>query len=153
MNRLVSSCNTKVQEGMVVATNTAKVRAARKLNTELILSQHDCQCANCSRSGNCVLQKIANDLGILEISYPKNVKPLKWNEEYPLIRDERRCIKCMRCVQVCNKVQGVGVWDVVNTGGRTTVAVSGNRKIESSGLCSVRSVHYPLSGRRTAGQR
>ena len=53
MNRLVSSCNTKVQEGMVVATNTEKVRAARKLNTELILSQHDCRCANCSRSFLC----------------------------------------------------------------------------------------------------
>ncbi len=150
MNRLVSSCNTKVQEGMVVATNTAKVRAARKLNTELILSQHDCQCANCSRSGNCVLQKIANDLGILDISYPKNVKPLKWNEEYPLIRDERRCIKCMRCVQVCNKVQGVGVWDMVNTGGRTTVAVSGNRKIEAADcvLCGQCITHCPVGALR-----
>lgn len=120
------------------------------MNTELILSQHDCQCANCSRSGNCVLQKIANDLGILDISYPKNVKPLKWNEEYPLIRDERRCIKCMRCVQVCNKVQGVGVWDMVNTGGRTTVAVSGNRKIEAADcvLCGQCITHCPVGALR-----
>ena len=111
MNRLVSSCNTKVQDGMVVANNTEKVRAARKINTELILSQHNCQCAQCSRSGNCVLQKIANDLGILDISYAKKIKTMPWNQDFPLIRDESRCVKCMRCVQVCSKVQGISVWD------------------------------------------
>lgn len=150
MNRLVSSCNTKVQEGMVVATNTEKVRAARKLNTELILSQHDCRCANCSRSGNCVLQKIANDLGILEISYSKKVKAGKWNEAFPLIRDEARCVKCMRCIQVCNKVQSIGVWDIANTGGRTTVAVSGNRKIEAADcvLCGQCITHCPVGALR-----
>lgn len=150
MNRLVSSCNTKVQAGMVVATNTEKVRAARKLNTELILSQHDCRCANCARSGNCVLQKIANDLGILEISYEKAVKTAPWNSQFPLIRDEARCVKCMRCIQVCNKVQGVGVWDLVNTGGRTTVAVAGNRSIEAADcvLCGQCITHCPVGALR-----
>jgi len=150
MERLVSSCNTKVQAGMVVATNTQKVRMARKLNVELILSQHNCQCAQCSRSGNCVLQKIANDLGILEISYPKKIKTMAWNPDFPLIRDESRCVKCMRCIQVCNKVQGVSVWDVVNTGGRTTVAVSGQRKIEAADcvLCGQCITHCPVGALR-----
>ena len=150
MNRLVPSCNTKVEEGMVIRTNTEKIRAARKINTELLLSQHQCQCTTCTRSGNCVLQKIANDLGILEISYAKKIKHVEWNQEFPLIRDESRCVKCMRCIQICNKVQGVGVWDIVNTGGRTTVAVSGNRKIEAAdcALCGQCITHCPVGALR-----
>ena len=150
MNRLVPSCNTKVEEGMVIRTNTEKIRTARKINTELLLSQHQCQCTTCARSGNCVLQKIANDLGILEISYAKKIKHVEWNQEFPLIRDESRCVKCMRCIQVCNKVQGMGVWDIVNTGGRTTVAVSGNRKIEAADcvLCGQCITHCPVGALR-----
>lgn len=150
MNRLVPSCNTKVEEGMVIRTNTEKIRAARKINTELLLSQHRCQCTTCARSGNCVLQKIANDLGILEISYAKKIKHVAWNPDFPLIRDESRCVKCMRCIQICNKVQGIGVWDMVNTGGRTTVAVSGNRKIEAADcvLCGQCITHCPVGALR-----
>ncbi len=150
MNRLVPSCNTKVEDGMVIRTNTEKIRAARKINTELLLSQHRCQCTTCARSGNCVLQKIANDLGILEISYAKKIKHIQWNQDFPLIRDESRCVKCMRCIQICNKVQGIGVWDLVNTGGRTTVAVSGNRKIEAADcvLCGQCITHCPVGALR-----
>lgn len=161
MNRLVASCNTKVQEGMVVATNTEKVWATRKLNTELILSQHDCRCAKCSRSGNCVLQKIANDFGLLsncvlqnivtdtgtlKVSYTKKLKTVKWNENFPLIRDEKRCVQCMRCIQVCQKIQGIGVWDIVNTGSRTAVAVAGNGNIETSDctMCGQCITHCPV---------
>lgn len=150
MNRLVPSCNTKVEEGMVIRTNTEKIRTARKINTELILSQHQCQCTTCARSGNCVLQKIANDLGILEVPYAKKIRQVEWNPDFPLIRDESRCVKCMRCIQICNKVQGVGVWDIVNTGGRTTVAVSGNRKIEAAdcALCGQCITHCPVGALR-----
>ena len=48
-HRLVSSCNTKVREGMEISTRSAKVRMARRLNVELILSQHNCNCPSCPR--------------------------------------------------------------------------------------------------------
>lgn len=145
-SRLVPSCNTKAEEGMVIRTNTEKVRTARRLNTEMILSQHHCQCTTCVRSGNCVLQKIANDLGIMEISYPKKIKNVTWNQEYPLIRDESRCVKCMRCIQICNKVQGMHVWDVVNTGGRTTVGLANGKTIDTAAcaLCGQCITHCPV---------
>lgn len=66
-DRLVTSCNNVAEEGMVVYTNSPKVRRDRKTNVELILSQHDNQCVTCARSGNCSLQKIANDLNIIDI--------------------------------------------------------------------------------------
>lgn len=150
MSRLVPSCNTKVEDGMVIRTNTEKVRMARKRNTELILSQHQCQCTTCVRSGNCVLQKIANDLGILEIAYPKKIKTIAWDPTYPLIRDESRCVKCMRCIQVCNKVQEMHVWDIVNTGGRTSVGLADGKTLDTAAcaLCGQCITHCPVGALR-----
>lgn len=62
IERLVTSCNHKVKEGMEIYTNTPKVRDARRINIKMILSQHNCFCPTCVRSGNCQLQKVANDL-------------------------------------------------------------------------------------------
>src|SRR5660397_139363 len=64
--RLVTACNNIVEEGMVIYTNSPKAREARKTNVELILSQHDSNCAICVKSGNCLLQSISNDLGLIE---------------------------------------------------------------------------------------
>ncbi|MCD7817610.1 MAG: [FeFe] hydrogenase, group A, partial [Lachnospiraceae bacterium] len=148
--KLVTACNNKVWEGMVVHTNSPKVRESRKNNVELILSQHDCQCATCVRSGNCSLQTIANDLGILELPFKKKVAKAAWPMNFPLIRDEGKCIKCMRCVQVCDKIQGLNIWDVAGTGSRTTVDVSGNRKIKESdcSLCGQCITHCPVGALR-----
>ena len=63
-DHLITACNNKVEEGMVVYTNSPKVRLDRRLTVQLILSQHDCRCATCVRSGNCSLQKIATDLNV-----------------------------------------------------------------------------------------
>ena len=104
-NRVVTACTTPVQEGLVVYTNSPKARSIRRTNVELILSQHDCMCATCVRSGNCSLQTLANDLGIYDIPYERDVVDTPWNQEFPLIRDSKKCIKCMRCVQICDKVQ------------------------------------------------
>lgn len=148
--KLITACNNAVEEGMVIYTNSPKVRAVRSINVELVLSQHDCHCATCVRSGNCNLQKMANDLGLTEISYPKVVEDAPWNQDYPLIRDFKKCIKCMRCVQVCDKVQDLHIWDVQNTGSRTTVDVSGHRNIEDTdcSMCGQCISHCPTGALR-----
>ena len=64
ITKLVTACNNVVEDGMVIHTNSPKVRKTRMTNVKLILSQHDCNCPSCVRSGNCNLQKISNDLGI-----------------------------------------------------------------------------------------
>ena len=150
---LVPSCNNPVFEGMVIRTNTDRVRRTRRINVELILSQHDCKCATCVRSGNCQLQSIANDLGILENPYPTDlvtgVRAL-WPKDFPLYRDTNKCIKCMRCIQVCDKMQGVNVWDLSGTGSRTRVDVSHNRRIKASdcALCGQCITHCPVGALR-----
>ncbi|MCD7884772.1 MAG: iron hydrogenase small subunit [Lachnospiraceae bacterium] len=148
--KLVAACNNQVWEGMVVHTNSPKVRESRRNTVELILSQHDGQCATCVRSGNCTLQTIANDLGIVELPFRKKVPKFEWPKRFPLVRDARKCIKCMRCVQICDKVQGMHIWDVSGTGSRTTVDVSQNRMIKESdcALCGQCITHCPVGALR-----
>ena len=150
---LVPSCNNPVFEGMVIRTNTDRVRRTRRINVELILSQHDCKCATCVRSGNCQLQSIANDLGILDNPYPQDLVTgarALWPRDFPLYRDTNKCIKCMRCIQVCDKMQRVNVWDLSGTGSRTRVDVSHNRRIRESdcALCGQCITHCPVGALR-----
>ena len=148
--RLITSCNNVAKDGMVIYTNSPKVRRHRKTNVELILSQHNCECVTCPRSGNCMLQTVANDLNILEIPYKMQLEKQMWNKEFPLIRDSSKCIKCMRCIQVCDKVQSLHIWDVEGTGSRTTVNVSGHKTIEESAcsLCGQCVTHCPVGALR-----
>ena len=150
MERLVTSCNNVVNEGMVIHTNSPKVRTARRQTVQLILSQHDCKCATCVRSGNCTLQSLANDLNIIEIPFKQRLEEFPWDKEFPLIRDSQKCIKCMRCIQVCDKIQDLHIWDVTSTGSRTTINVTGNHKISevSCSLCGQCITHCPVGALR-----
>ena len=150
IQKLVASCNNRVWEGMVVHTNSPRVREARRTNVELILSQHNCDCPYCVRSGNCQLQKLANDLGLSHLNYHKEIPSSPWPASFPLIRDASKCIKCMRCVQVCDKVQSLNIWDVTNTGSRTTVDVSRGRTIREAdcALCGQCITHCPVGALR-----
>lgn len=129
LEKCVTACNNEVQDDMVIWTNSKKAREVRKMNIELILSAHNFTCATCIRNENCKLQNLAKEFGITEVPYEVKYEKRNWDKTIPLIRDSTKCIKCMRCVQVCDKIQSLGVWDVVNTGVRTTVNVRENRKL------------------------
>ena len=149
-DRLVTSCNNVVTEGMVIYTNSPKVRIARRQTVQLILSQHDCKCATCVRSGNCTLQQVANDLNLIDLPFKERFEDTPWDKTFPLIRDSRKCIKCMRCIQICDKIQGLNIWDVTSTGSRTTINVNGNKKINevSCSLCGQCITHCPVGALR-----
>jgi len=146
VEKLVAACNTPVSEGMEILTNSPKVRKTRKTNVELILAQHNSSCTTCSRNGNCDLQSLCAELGINNLPYKVHYEEFNWDENFPLIRDASKCIKCMRCVQVCDKVQNLHVWDVANTGSHTTVKVKGGADIKDSpcSLCGQCIVHCPV---------
>lgn len=150
IEQLVASCNNNIEEGMVIHTNSPKVREARKINVELILSQHESECTSCVRSGNCTLQTVANDLGITDVPYEKKLPDLPWDGEFPLIRDNNKCIKCMRCIQVCDSIQATGVWDLTNHSTRTQIGVKDGIKIEESKctLCGQCITHCPVGALR-----
>ena len=145
-NKLFTACNNTVDEGMVIHTNSAKAWKARRTNVELILSEHNSNCATCIRSGNCSLQTIANEMGIFELPFPKKVPAKKQKGNFPLVRDYTKCIKCMRCIQVCDQIQASNIWDVVNTGAKTTVDVRSAYRLEDSkcALCGQCITHCPV---------
>ena len=145
-DKLITSCNNVCEEGMEIFTNSKKVIRDRRKTVELILSQHDNRCVICAKSGNCSLQKVANDLNILEIPFAVELEKQPWNKNFPLIRDSSKCIKCMRCIQVCDKMQTLSVWDLHGTGARITVNVTGYKKIEEAdcSLCGQCITHCPV---------
>jgi NADP-reducing hydrogenase subunit HndD len=147
---LVASCNTKVEEGMSVLTSSQKARHTRRMNLQIILSQHDFRCAACQRNGSCTLQKICADMNINNMPFHQSYEKHSWDLTFPLIRDAGKCIKCMRCVQICDKVQAMNVWDIVNTGKRTSVDVSHSREITASDcvLCGQCITHCPTGALR-----
>ena len=149
-SRLVTACNNVVEEGMVIYTNSPRVRRNRRHTIEMLLSQHNTECPMCVRSGNCSLQSIANDLNVVDNAYKKELTLQEWDMHFPLIREANKCIKCMRCIQICDKVQGMNVWDVSGTGSRTTVGVSGCRDIKSADctLCGQCVTHCPTGALR-----
>ncbi len=132
IERLVTACDNEVLEGMVIHTNSPRVRRARRTNLRLLLSQHDTSCTTCIRNGNCELQQISADLNIHYQPYAVRPERSVVDLEAPVIREAGKCIKCMRCVQVCDKIQDMHIWDVAGTGSRTTVDVSFNRLLKDT---------------------
>ena len=99
--RLMAACDTICAEGMEVYTNTLRALVARRNNVQLILSQHDCNCATCVRSGNCTLQKLAADMNIIENPYETKLPANNWNPKLPVIRtvQVRAVLPVHRCVR------------------------------------------------------
>ncbi|MBQ8397597.1 MAG: iron hydrogenase small subunit [Clostridia bacterium] len=107
---LVTSCVYPVNEGMEVFTNTPKVQRARKLNLELLLSNHEKKCLSCVRSTTCELQKLCRDYGVEETHFGGIRTEYEIDDSSPsIVRDNNKCILCRRCVAACHKMQGIGV--------------------------------------------
>ena len=144
--RLVPSCDNVVSEGMVIHTNSPRVREARRVNLRLLLSQHDIRCTKCTRSGNCRLQKLTNDYNLLGEHYVKDLRNIPDDYSNPVVRIENRCVRCMRCIQVCEKMQTMSIWDLMGPGARTTVGVSKARSLGASDctFCGQCVTHCPV---------
>ncbi len=150
IDQLVASCNNDALDGMVVHTNSPKVREARWVNIDFILSQHNSLCTSCVRSGNCSLQSLANDLNIYELPFTRHLTKLPWNRDFPLIRSNQKCIKCMRCINICEKVQTCNIWDLGNRATHTTVNVRQGLPIDQVDctLCGQCITHCPVGALR-----
>jgi len=106
---LVASCTQPANDGMVVRTNTPRVRRGRRTVLELLLSEHDGNCQTCLRSADCELRSLALELGVDQVSYVgERTRRIVDTSTPALIRDTGKCVNCRRCVTVCNEIQGVG---------------------------------------------
>ena len=150
VDKLATACNTLVEEGMVVHTNTQRVRITRKTNVELILSQHVDHRVTCVRSGNCSLQALSKAMNIQSVPFRKEAPERPWDPTLPILRDSSKCIKCLRCVSVCERVQSLGVWEVTGSGAHTTVRIRGGLRMNEANcaLCGQCVAHCPVGALR-----
>ena len=134
---LVAACDNEVHEGMVIHTNSQKVRMTRRVNLQLsaqpargklrqVYAQRQLQACKSS----------SNDYNLLGAPYQKKLRPAPVDYSAPILRFENRCVKCMRCVQVCDKMQGVHIWDLVGTGSRTTVGTANANRLSTYSDCT-----------------
>ena len=127
---LQAACVYPVAEGMEVLTNTKAVRDARKVNLELLLSNHDRKCLTCARNQNCELQKLADELGVTDITYMGERNEYDIDEVSPsIVRDNNKCVLCRRCVSACKTIQTVSVIDATERGFKTTIASPFNKSL------------------------
>ncbi|MDD6160552.1 MAG: NADH-dependent [FeFe] hydrogenase, group A6 [Oscillospiraceae bacterium] len=140
---LMASCVYPVNEGMVVYTNTERVRHSRRLTLELILSNHRMDCLTCSRNSHCELRQLAADLGIDAVRYAADkMMPQIEDSALHLVRDNSKCVLCRRCVSACRKLQAVGVIGPNNRGFETHIGSAFDRDLNevdcvSCGQCIV----------------
>ncbi len=108
---LVASCVYPVGNGMKVKTNSARVRSARRTVVELLLSDHPQDCTLCQKNGQCELQKVAEQVGVREITVPRTDFSRHHIDDssHALVRDSSKCVNCLRCVTVCEEVQAVSL--------------------------------------------
>ncbi len=120
---LQAACVYPVSEGMEVYTHTHKVMEARKVNLELILSNHNARCQICSRSmSDCELMALANKLNVDDVRFEgESDEKLPLDIGPSIVRDPNKCILCRRCVSACKNIQTVSVIDLVNRGFNTQI--------------------------------
>ncbi len=131
---LQAACVLPVSEGMDIKTNTPKIRAARKINLELLLSNHNRECTSCVRNRNCELQQLCNEYGVDGYPYDTDKLPeSKIDDISPsIVRDNSKCILCRRCVAACNNIQQIGAIGVSKRGMKSVVGVVYGKSLADS---------------------
>ena len=128
---LVASCCTPAADNMKIFTNTRRVREARRNVVELLLSEHEGDCKTCTRNNDCELQELARQLGIDNVRFQGEKSAKKTDDSTPaLTRDNGKCIKCRRCVTVCNEVQTIGSIYPQSRGFKTTIGPAFDSTLE-----------------------
>ncbi|MBR3833086.1 MAG: [Lachnospiraceae bacterium] len=120
--RIFASCSEQPRAGMVIKTNSTKIRKYRKLIIELLLASHCRDCTVCTRNGNCELQNIAFKVGIHSVRFPNNREQVPIDISSPsIVRDPNKCILCGDCVRTCDEIQAVGAIDFAHRGSKMEV--------------------------------
>ena len=130
---LVASCVYPVNEGMEITISSPKAAEARRVSVELLLSNHNQNCQQCDKNGQCELLHVASITGAREGRYQGVKTPVTVDELTPsIIRDTSKCILCGRCVARCQNAHGMGILGFENRGFKTIVAPAENRSMANS---------------------
>lgn len=144
--KMPRACATAVEEGMEITTHDPELTEVRRSTIELILSNHPNACLTCGRNCTCELQTLASEFGIRQDCIPRYVRPLEPDRSTgSIVIDFTKCIKCGRCIQVCQQVQDVWALSFLERGIHTRMAPAGDILLAESPCirCGQCSAHCP----------
>jgi len=145
--KLLRACCTEVTPGMKITTHDSDIVRVRRTVLELILANHPNDCLQCPRNNNCELQKIAADFGIRDIPFPTDVPTIPVDNSTPsIVLNPEKCIKCGRCVQVCQQMQDVWALEFIGRGEKTRIAPAADVTLNESPCikCGQCTAHCPV---------
>jgi bidirectional [NiFe] hydrogenase diaphorase subunit len=136
-NKLQPACVTRATEGMVVHTNTDKLREYRRMILELLFAERNHVCGVCVANGHCELQTLAADQGVDHVRFEYQFPLLSIDVSHDRFGvDHNRCILCTRCVRVCDEVEGAHTWDVAGRGAGSRVITDLNQPWGTAASCT-----------------
>jgi len=159
MRGFPTACTTPATDGMIVQTNTSQLQELRRNIQELILTEHPHPCLTCNRrercgplsiclrnvavtercvlcpkNGQCELQRVADYIGISEVSLPYSNKCLPILRDNPFFeRDYNLCILCGRCIRACQELRGINAIAFTYRGSKALVGTAFDRDLKDSG--------------------
>ena len=145
--KMIRACCTPLEEGMAIVTNDAELVQTRKTVIELILSTHPDDCLACPRNQECELQRLAAEFGIREQPFPKRLRDIPVDDSTgSLILNPDKCIRCGRCVKVCQDMQNVWAIEFLGRGEKTRIAPAADVKLGEGPCikCGQCSAHCPV---------
>ena len=130
---LLAACVYPAEEGLEVFTNTPAVIKSRKTTLELLLSTHNKKCLSCVRNQNCELQKLAAEYGVDEDRFQTEEPIYEIDDLSPyIVRDNNKCINCMRCVAACKNVQSISVIGAIKRGFAAHVGSAFDKSLDNA---------------------
>jgi NADH-quinone oxidoreductase subunit G len=131
--KLQIACNTPVKDGMVIRTQTERVKTAREGVMELLLVNHPLDCPICDQAGECKLQDYAYEYGVAHARTREPRRPAKKRVELgpTIVFDQERCILCRRCVRFCREVPGTGELMVQGRGDRSVIETAEGQPLDN----------------------
>jgi bidirectional [NiFe] hydrogenase diaphorase subunit len=115
--KLLPACVTRVHEGMEVSTQSERLARYRKTIVELLFTERNHVCSVCVSNGHCELQSLAQGLGVEHVHLPYRYPKLNVDATNSrFVQDDNRCVLCLRCVRVCDEIEGAHTWDVSGRG-------------------------------------
>lgn len=136
-SRLVPACVTRIEEGMVVTTQSPRLLHYRRGIVQLLFAERNHVCAVCVANDHCELQDLARTLGIDHLELPCRYPELAVDASHSrFVLDHNRCVLCTRCVRVCGEIEGAHTWDVKNRGIRSQIVADLDTPWGASATCT-----------------
>ncbi len=145
--KMVRACCTPAAEGMSVITHDPDIVAVRRTVIELILSNHPNDCLQCPRNGSCELQTLAAEFGIREMPYQRYLRDLPIDSSNPgIVLNPEKCVRCGRCVKVCQEMQNVWAIEFLGRGENGRIAPAADLSLGDSPCirCGQCAAHCPV---------